>query len=84
MHTLQLAIQDGLKKSRHCKHDLQNLAEAAPKINEKLMKAGLLMAILDQEIRDGAALILWWNVSKEFINESVELNIRGVQLTAPQ
>jgi hypothetical protein len=67
---------------------LRNLAvelRTPLKIREKLKKAGLRMAaILDQDTRDEAAHILCWNMSKEFINESVKLHNRGVQLTAPQ
>jgi hypothetical protein len=84
---LVINIQDGLKNAAKANRisSIRNLAvelRTPPKISEKLMKAGLLMAVLDQERRqDGAALILWWSVSKEFMNESVELITEGLSST---
>jgi len=55
VHTLQLAIQDGLKHplAAGMIGKIRNLAVElrTPKIAEKMKKAGLRMAVLDQETR---------------------------------
>jgi hypothetical protein len=55
VHTLQLAIQDGLKSPLAAPMiaKIRNLAVElrTPKLSEKLKKAGHRMAILDQETR---------------------------------
>jgi hypothetical protein len=90
VHTLQLAIQDGLKNANAASMiaRIRNLAVElrTPKISEKVKKAGLRMAVLDQETRWGSTYLMVERVLelKGFVNESVEIFNKNLQLTAPQ
>ena len=89
VHTLQLAIMDGLKNSsaaslvsriRHVAVELRT-----PKLAEKLKKEGKLLAVLDQETRWGSTFLMLDRVLllKSFVNESVEIYQKGINITAP-
>jgi hypothetical protein len=79
VHTLQLAIQDRLKNANAASMiaRIRNLAVElrTPKISEKVKKAGLQMAVLDQETRWGSTYLMVEHVLelKGFVNESVEI-----------
>jgi len=90
VHTLQLAIQDGLKtKSASAMiGKIRNIAVElrTPKLSEKLKKSGGKVAVLDQETRWGSTYLMVDRVldSKTFINDSLDIFKQGLQLTAPQ
>lgn len=89
VHTLQLAIMDGLKNPsaaslvRRIRHVAVELR--TPKLAEKLKKEGKLMAVLDQT-RWGSTFLMLDRVLllKSFVNESVEIYQKGINITAPQ
>lgn len=90
VHTLQLAIMDGLKNpgAANLVGRIRQVAVElrTPKLAEKLKKDGQLMAVLDQETRWGSTFLMIDRVLllKTFVNESVEIYQKGVQVSAPQ
>ncbi len=90
VHTLQLAIQDGLKNANaeSMITRIRNLAIdlRTPKISEKVKKAGLRKAVLDQETRWGSTYLMVERVLelRGFVNEAVEIFNKNLQLTAQQ
>lgn len=90
VHTLQLAILDGLKTRSAAAviGKIRNIAVElrTPKMSEKLKKDGGRVAVLDQETRWGSTYLMVDRVLqvKAFINESVDIYQKNLQLTAPQ
>lgn len=90
VHTLQLAIMDGLKNpgATSIVRRIRNVAVElrTPKVAEKLKSEGHLMAILDQETRWGSTYMMVDRVLalKGFVNESDDLFQKGLHITPPQ
>jgi hypothetical protein len=90
VHTLQLAIMDGLKTPQAAAMigKIRNLAVElrTPKISEKIKKEGARMAVVDQETRWGSTFVMIDRVVelKTFVNESVEIYQKNLQLTTSQ
>jgi hypothetical protein len=90
VHTLQLAIVDGLK-TPHAAALIGKLRSLAvelrtPKISEKLRREGLRMAVIDVETRWGSTYLMIDRVVelRAFISESVDIYQKNLQLSTAQ